>query len=114
MKNHLIYLREGTHPIGCVAVREDGDNSAYQLSTTAAEDHFDKPLARTIASGRLKKRPIPIAMPVDGTFHQRMRVVVQAIIDNKETPKRARNAAKAYLNAQEKNQKELVEEAIAA
>lgn len=99
MKNHLFYLRENRHPVACVAIKEDGANSAFQLSSVSHSDHFDRTKAKLIASGRLDKKPIPIALPAESDFFTTTREVVKAIIADESIVKRTRLAALALLDA---------------
>jgi hypothetical protein len=117
MKTHLIYLREATQhvkkqgkrlvlierlePVACVAIQEDGINSAYQLSECSHLDTFDKPLARRMAEGRLAKKPIAHPLPVDGGFWNTTRSVVLTIAHDLKYSRRTRRAAVAYMEDQQ-------------
>jgi hypothetical protein len=60
MKQYFLYLRENNHPVACLAIKADGPDSAYQVSTWSKKDRFDKTVARNVAEGRLVKNPIPV------------------------------------------------------
>lgn len=98
MKEHLLYLREGRNPVACIAILNDGDKSAYQISQLSHKDHnFDKPLARQIALGRLKKHPIQVDLSDVINFHDLTNKVIKQIAMNTTTPSRAKKAARFHM-----------------
>jgi hypothetical protein len=96
MKQYFLYLRENNHPVACLAIKADGPDSAYQVSTWSKKDRFDKTVARNVAEGRLVKNPIPVDL-ADSNFHETARKIVRAVVENSELPNRARSAAKKFL-----------------
>jgi hypothetical protein len=94
----FMYLRDARrNPIGCVAMRRDGNNVLYQLSTSHPKDRFDKQLARKIAVGRLEDDPVVLNFEEITSRHIIFSHVMQDVLDN-STAHRAVNSAKNWLD----------------
>jgi hypothetical protein len=95
----FMYLRdERRKPVACVAMRRDGNNVLYQLSTAHPKDQFDKKLARTIAVGRLEDDPVVLNFEEELTSgHLISSHVMQDVLDN-STARRAIDGAKNWLD----------------
>jgi hypothetical protein len=98
MIDGCVYLREGTAPVACIAILNNGEQSAYQISSLSYKDHnFNRALAQQIAFGRLNKKPIPVDLTGAKNFHSCTLRVMAAIAASSTTPRRVRPLAKAYI-----------------
>jgi hypothetical protein len=71
-------------PVACVAILEKpAVGLKYQVSSCSAVDDFDRPLASTMAIGRLKKRPISAPTLSYSSFEEMVTIVLCDICNTK-------------------------------
>jgi hypothetical protein len=103
------FLRDSKgQPVGCVAIKTiDGKAHngpggycmvEYQFSVLNPLDHFDRTLARDIASHRLEKRSISAGtLPHHPSMHHITERVMEHLATAYPIPSRAKKAAKLWL-----------------
>lgn len=93
------YLRdEKNFPIGCIAMDLDFGTISYGLSVLNPVDKFNRRLAKTIATGRMKFNEKP-TMHFGGkvSMHMVTKSVMESISRDATSPARARKAARNWL-----------------
>lgn len=103
MKNNrrIMYLRDSQYsPIGCVAISltKSRQTVRYQFSVVNPVDKFERSLARHIALGRLLEKPVRLTgFTGEQNNWEITKAVMQSILKSKESPARAKKAAKNWL-----------------
>lgn len=86
MAQRFSYLRDYTtsnkRPVGCLAVEIDKLNKQirYAFSACSPLDNFNAEIAKAIAGGKLKKRPVIIECNVPDAGHDISQIVMTDII----------------------------------
>jgi hypothetical protein len=60
-------------------------------------DRFKREVARCIAKGRLTENPLTVYLPDLPSNHEITRVIMNALLQNSNTPSRAQKAARLWL-----------------
>jgi hypothetical protein len=79
------FIREGNNPVACIAVQLDRDTNviSYGVSVRHPDEpaaNYSKAQARTIASGRLHKRPLIVPGAIPQTAYAISRAVMEDLI----------------------------------
>jgi hypothetical protein len=101
-----MFLRnEKGHPVGCLAMfpgdqKTKTDKVSYQISVLNPNDDFNRKLARDIAVGRLKKRPVTVQLKSETqlSIHDSLKVVMEDLAAS-DMPNQAKKAALLWLRA---------------
>lgn len=100
MQHRIMYLRDSNgQPVGCVAIRVSQSQrlATYQLSVLNPADRFNRAVARQLALGRLVEAPFTVRLPSLPSMHDITEAVFTDIESDRQTPSRARRAARQWL-----------------
>lgn len=77
------YSKQSKQPIGCliVMVNRMERRINYAFSVCSPKDVFSSERARTIAQGRLTKRPVSLETEIPATAHEITKLVMQHIVE---------------------------------